>query len=405
MNCHCFISIIIYLLVGIGKEIIVTEILCIEKYRKRIGKRSVGVLTYLLMASSKVDESYEDDDFEDDEESYGDDDFEEEEENDDVKPSSDKADIQASSHVENVDNSSRELVEEKAENDGGREGGTPWEVADMDDVDIGERIGGGGFAIVYEGYWKGRHVALKTLFDPRVDEKLKKEFMDELHVMSSLNHPNVVELFAANVKPPKMLFIMELCDRSLYQLLHLTAEKLEVETLVQMAKDFAAGMAYLHRQKPAIIHRDIKSPNLLLTIDLRIKLCDFGLVTTRITTAGTPSYMAPELLKNKPFSKEVDVYAFGIVLWEMFAREVPWNAMDPHEIRDRVVRGERPEIPRFDVPETVRELVQSSWAQDPRDRKPFEEIYSVLNEWKAPISHVRESADGFGDSLEDLLRK
>lgn len=401
------------------------------------------------MASSKVvDENYDDDDFEDEdeelkddelkdedleeskdedlEESYGDDDFEEDEEHspDGKKISEDEEEEEGDKDKNNpIQNDCKNVKEDTAQKCVGEKtsyrddddnnsvkspspsDGTPWEVADMDDVEIGERIGGGGFAIVYEGYWKGQHVALKTLFDPRVDDKLKKEFMDELHVMSSLKHPNVVELFAANVKPPKMLFIMELCDRSLYQLLHLTNEKLEVENLVQMAKDFAAGMAYLHRQKPPIIHRDIKSPNLLLTIDLRIKLCDFGLVTTRITTAGTPSYMAPELLKNKPFSKEVDVYAFGIVLWEIFSREVPWNAMDPHEIRDRVVKGERPEIPRFDVPEDIRELIQSSWAQDPKDRKPFEEIYSILKDWTAPISHVRESADGFGDSLELLLKK
>ena len=233
--------------------------------------------------------------------------------------------------------------------DGG--GDCVWEVANIDDCEFGTRIGGGGFAIVYEGYWKDKHVAFKTLFDPRVDEKLKREFMDELHVMSSLSHPNVVELFAVNIKPPKLFFIMELCDRSLYQLLHLTQEHISMEKMIEMATGFANGMEYLHGKKPPIIHRDIKSQNILLTIDWEIKLCDFGLVTTKVTTAGTPAYMAPELLKNKPFSKEVDVYAFGIVLWEIFAREVPWNAMDPRDIITKVGSGERPEIPRYDCPD------------------------------------------------------
>ena len=364
---------------------------------KRRLDTSRGSLFARAMASKKeVDDEdlYEDDDFEADEDLYDDNDFEDEGEpgaEDPGTASSNQCKIE--SNIDSID-----APDLKA-------GSCVWEVADMDDVEIGERIGGGGFAIVYEGYWKGRHVALKTLFDPRVDEKLKKEFMDELHVMSSLHHPNVVELFAANVTPPKMLFIMELCDRSLYQLLHLTSELLETDLLVQMASDFASGMAYLHSRKPPIIHRDIKSPNLILTVDKRVKLCDFGLVTTRVTTAGTPSYMAPELLKDKPFSKEVDVYAFGIVLWEMFTREVPWNAMDPHEIRDRVVAGERPAIPRFEVPGFIKDLIQSSWAQNPAERKPFDEIYDLLSNWTPPISAVRQSSEGFGDCLEDLLRK
>ena len=77
-----------------------------------------------------------------------------------------------------------------------------------------------------------------------------------------------------------------------------------------------------------MIHRDIKSQNILLTIDWEIKLCDFGLVQLKSQLQEIFTYMAPELLKTN-FSKEVDVYAFGIVLWEIFAREVPWNAMDP----------------------------------------------------------------------------
>lgn len=118
--------------------------------------------------------------------------------------------------------------------DGG--GDCVWEVANIDDCEFGTRIGGGGFAIVYEGYWKDKHVAFKTLFDPRVDEKLKREFMDELHVMSSLSHPNVVELFAVNIKPPKLFFIMELCDRSLYQLLHLMQEHISMEKMIERAQ-------------------------------------------------------------------------------------------------------------------------------------------------------------------------
>ncbi len=76
-----------------------------------------------------------------------------------------------------------------------------------------------------------------------------------------------------------------------------------------------------------------------------IKLCDFGLASTRNTTAGTPMYMAPELLQNKPFNRAVDVYAYGVLLSEIFTREVPFDGYSPYEIRDRVIAGARPKVP------------------------------------------------------------
>ena len=115
--------------------------------------------------------------------------------------------------------------------------------------------------------------------------------------------------------------------------------------------------------------------------------------------------MAPELLKNKPFSKEVDVYAFGIVLWEIFAREVPWNAMDPRDIITKVGNGERPEIPRYDCPDFIQTMISSCWAQNALDRPSFKEVHQQLREWTPPVSHIRDSVEGFGDCLEDLLKK
>eukprot|EP00949_MAST-11_sp_MAST-11-sp1_P001298 g1298.t1 len=229
-----------------------------------------------------------------------------------------------------------------------RDAACTWEPVRLDEVEIGQRIGGGGFAIVYQGQWRGKDVALKTLFDPRVDKKLMQEFMDELHVMGSLAHPGIVNVLGANITPPKLFIVMELCDRSLYQFLHLTHEPLDTVLGVRMCRDIASALAYLHARSPAIIHRDIKTMNLLLTIDLRIKLCDFGLVTTRTTTAGTPCYMAPELLAGKPFNKAVDVFAFGVVMWEIFSREVPWSGYDPQDIRRRVCSGERPSMALLD---------------------------------------------------------
>ena len=84
---------------------------------------------------------------------------------------------------------------------------------------------------------------------------------------------------------------------------------------------------------PPIIHRDLKSLNLLVADDGKIKVCDFGLVRTKHTNAGTPAYMAPELLHSRAFNKSVDVYAFGVLLWEMLALEIPYSGWDVLEIK------------------------------------------------------------------------
>jgi hypothetical protein len=136
-----------------------------------------------------------------------------------------------------------------------------WEEIAYSEFELGRQIGGGGVGIVYDGWWGDKPVALKTLFDPRVEKELKQEFMDELIVMSKLHHPNIIELFGASIKPPNLCICMELCSCSLFDLLHRQQASYPDTSLIHMAMDVAVGMNYLHQLKPAIIHRDLKSAN------------------------------------------------------------------------------------------------------------------------------------------------
>lgn len=169
-------------------------------------------------------------------------------------------------------------------------------------------------------------------------------------------------------------------------------------------------MAYLHSQKPVVIHRDLKSHNLLVQQrrdEYTIKLCDFGLVGNKVTTAGTPNYMAPELLNNKPFSKKADVYAFGLVMWEMFMRQIPFDGWTATDIKAAIIGGERPDrLTSYDAPELIRDLVTACWAQDPSERPDFAEMERQLREWRpveSAVSRVQKAATGGGDSLDALL--
>ncbi|CAK4261392.1 unnamed protein product [Aphanomyces euteiches] len=204
--------------------------------------------------------------------------------------------------------------------------GRSWKSIRFQELTVGDKIGGGGVGIVYRGKYLSKPVALKTLFDPRVDDSLKQEFMDELHVMSKLNHPNVVAFIGACLEAPNLCFVMELCTMSMYELLHTTNDPISVASLVTMATQVVSAMRYLHGLSPAIVHR------------------------TKERTAGTPAYMPPELLAGKPFSKAVDVYMFGVLLWEMFARDVPFRGYDIDDIQRKVLHGDRPRIPTTDCP-------------------------------------------------------
>ena len=163
-----------------------------------------------------------------------------------------------------------------------------WAHIDFKDLELGDYLSGGGVGMVYKGWYKSEQVALKTLFDSRIGEDLKKEYMDELLVMSRVKHSNIVKFLGACMTPPNLCFVMEMCECSLYDILHVRREKLSEKDCVHMLTDVGAALEYLHAQKPAIIHRDVKSHNILRGFDGSLKLCDFGLVKVKSAQAGTP---------------------------------------------------------------------------------------------------------------------
>lgn len=284
-----------------------------------------------------------------------------------------------------------------------------WAHIDFEEIEMQNRIGGGGVGVIYKGVFNKQSVAVKTLFDARQGDDLTKEYMDELLVMSQVKHSNIVTFLGASMVPPNLCFVMELCDNSLYGILHENRETFSDHDIVQMAVDVGSACEYLHSLKPAIIHRDLKSHNVLRAADGRLKVCDFGLVKCKNTQAGTPAYMAPELLENKPFNKSVDVYAFGIMLNELFAGEIPFMGLDVPTIRDRAVNGERPHVLTYKVPPRVSKLISRCWAQSPQERPDFSEVvdelletYDTLPEGK--FTDALGGGDGGGDALDALFK-
>ncbi|KAI7745662.1 hypothetical protein M8C21_006815, partial [Ambrosia artemisiifolia] len=223
-----------------------------------------------------------------------------------------------------------------------------------EDITLGERIGLGSYGEVYRGDWHGTDVAVKKFLDQEITTESLEEFRSEVRIMKRVRHPNVVLFMGAVTRVPHLSIVTEFLPRgSLYKLLHRPNNQLDIRRRLKMALDTARGMNYLHNCTPVIVHRDLKSPNLLVDKNWVVKVCDFGLSKMKNSTflssrstAGTAEWMAPEVLRNEPSDEKSDVYSFGVVLWELCTMQQPWNGMNPMQVVGAVgFQHRRLEIP------------------------------------------------------------
>lgn len=168
----------------------------------------------------------------------------------------------------------------------------------------------------------------------------------------------------------------------------------------KLSIDGAKGMLYLHTLNPPLIHRDIKSPNLLIDDNWNAKIADFGLSRylddrTR-SKAGSPLWVAPEILLGEGFDCYSDVYSFSIVMWEMMEWDEPYpDILDPNMILANVSRGYlRPDKISY-CPEKYWELMSEMWNQNPKSRPDFHVILERLEELKSELEEEMGLEDTF----------
>ncbi|KAL7133543.1 hypothetical protein ABFS83_12G147800 [Erythranthe nasuta] len=257
----------------------------------------------------------------------------------------------------------------------------PWS-----DLVLKERIGAGSFGTVHRAEWNGSDVAVKILMEQDFHAERCKEFLREVAIMKRLRHPNIVLLMGAVTQPPNLSIVTEYLSRgSLYRLLHKQGEVLDERRRLSMAYDVAKGMNYLHRRNPPIVHRDLKSPNLLVDRKYTVKVCDFGLSRLKANTflssksaAGTPEWMAPEVLRDEPSNEKSDVYSFGVILWELATLQQPWFNLNPAQVVAAVgFKGKRLDIPK-DMNPQVASIIIACWANEPWKRPSFSSIMESL---------------------------
>ncbi|KAG4177938.1 hypothetical protein ERO13_A10G009900v2 [Gossypium hirsutum] len=211
--------------------------------------------------------------------------------------------------------------------------------ADLSQLFIGNKFASGAHSRIYRGIYKQRAVAVKMVRIPHHKEdtrlQLEQQFKSEVALLSRLFHPNIVQFIAACKKPPVYCIITEYMSQGTLRMYLNKKEpySLSTETILRLALDISRGMEYLHSQ--GVIHRDLKSNNLLLNDEMRVKVADFGtscLETQCLETKGnmgTYRWMAPEMIREKPYTRKVDVYSFGIVLWELMTALLPFQGMTP----------------------------------------------------------------------------
>ena len=253
-----------------------------------------------------------------------------------------------------------------------------------DDMKLGAVINQGGFSVVQQALWRGTEVAVKLIVDPVITQQLMDEFENEVKMLSYLRHPNTILLMAVNNSPPHLAVATELATRgSVFELLHRSREAVTPDLLMSVARQVAHVFAFYHAS--GVVHRDLKSMNVLLDDHFTVKICDFGLARFThelnkgtMQFSGTPSYMAPELFRKQAIDAKVDVYAFGTLLWEMFSRQVPYDGMDPADIKERVLLGDNALPRQVGMPRQIEELITACRQLVPTDRPDFREIVRLL---------------------------
>lgn len=271
------------------------------------------------------------------------------------------------------------------------------------DLSLGERLGRGGFGDVFKGIWQRTPVAIKKLKIQKLTSKDVEGFHQEAKLMSDLRHPNIVSFFKVCTEPGNYCIVMEFCEKgSLYDWLH--SDTPEVKGWVhrkRIALEIARGLWYLHSCEPPIIHRDLKSLNVLLDARLQAKISDFGLSKIKETSlmsigqasvVGTIQWLPPELVseETKKHSPNTDMYSFGMVLYEIATLKVPFEdeGNNAFKIGTRIINGPKEKIPD-QTPPVMKSLIER--CRDISEKRPTAEQAVQELEAKESIASAPQS--------------
>ncbi|XP_040370867.1 serine/threonine-protein kinase STY17 isoform X2 [Rosa chinensis] len=242
-----------------------------------------------------------------------------------------------------------------------------WEI-DTRQLKFENKVGSGSFGDLYRGTYCSQEVAIKVLKPERVNAEMLRDFSQEVYILRKIRHKNVVQFIGACTQPPNICIVTEFMSRgSVYDFLHKQKGVFKLPSLLKVAIDVSKGMNYLHQNN--IVHRDLKTANLLMDEHEVVKVADFGVARVQaqsgVMTAETGTYrwMAPEL---------------------------PYSSLTPLQAAVGVVqKALRPTIPKNTHPKFA-EVLERCWQQDPTQRPDFSEIVEILQHLAKEVGNEGE---------------
>lgn len=257
-----------------------------------------------------------------------------------------------------------------------------------------EHLGSGEFGQVCRGTYQGSEVAIKQLYwdDTLLPEVVLKDLAREIESFRHLRHKRLVQFIGAVLEIPHPCLVTEyMPGGSLHHLLHVRKLKLPLSHGANMCLQLAEGVAYLHAQTPCVVHRDLKSHNVVLDMNLNLKLCDFGLTEsmerthiTKRNNGGSPRYMAPELFDSRTkITEKVDIWAMGCIFIEIFGGSLPYEGVTTLAdlTREMLLHKRAPSLPG-DLPDPLKSIIRGCHHFDHRLRPGAKQVFDQLRESK-----------------------
>jgi len=267
------------------------------------------------------------------------------------------------------------------------------------EFELKRNIGQGGFAEVFWSYQtsKGSNkvVAVKRLKSNHFTQYLFQFFKREVQILSQIHHPALLPFVGLTITPPFYIITEFMEGGCLFHRLHEKTPLRDPTKLTIIALGVAYGLQYLHSQR--VIHRDLKSLNVLLDANDFPKVCDFGMSrvmpndnSLMTGSVGTAQWMAPEIIKSEFYSEKSDVYSYGIMLWELITAEIPFKQMRDVQVSYAVANNNaRPMIPQ-NCPPKLAKLVRICWDSNPNERPDFSTIVKLFESGEMNFPGTKE---------------
>ncbi|KAK8565634.1 hypothetical protein V6N12_059190 [Hibiscus sabdariffa] len=256
------------------------------------------------------------------------------------------------------------------------------------DYILGPRIGSGSFAVV----WRSRHrqhgfeVAVKEIDKKLLSSKVSENLLKEISILSTINHPNIIQLFESIETEDRIFLVLEYCDGGDLAAYINQHGKVSEEIARHFMRHLAAGLQVL--QEKHLIHRDLKPQNLLLSTKgatPQLKIGDFGFARSltpedlAATLCGSPLYMAPEIIQNKKYDAKADLWSVGAILFQLVTGKPPFNGNNQLQLFQNILRSTELQFPEGALqelhPDCV-DLCRSLLRHNPVERLTFREFFN-----------------------------